>query len=873
MNLLKKTLLSLIALVSFNSSFASHTAGGDINIEWISGNNFLLTMNVYRDCSDSWNLDLPDSYSIALYENGTNNYINSYTLNRVQVNNNDNELTLGTACFTPPSNLCVEQGLYQATITINDFNDGYYFYWSTCCRSDLALNISNPSSYGSIQYLEMPDPALENSSPVFAPYPTNGYLCINEFNQVDFSATDIDGDDLVYSIIGNAESATNGVFTSVPWAAGYSLADPVGGNFPMTIDANTGILTANTNTIGFFTITVLVEEYRNGVKIGQIMREMNFYSFDCEDEIEIVDNSNTPVNNLGQLLLNECVSIDFSLEIAEASNTDQFIDIEIIGTATNGIDYKPVASQIYVPAGESTVDFLFESLYDNISEPTETIKIVYLSSFCNNENDTLTILLENIDDVQFNLTGTDLNCFGDSSGEIDANITGGTSTNIIDVIDQGGNILSLTSIDLPIQDLEAGTYSVTVIDETGCRSEIKDITLSQPEEMVITNLSITNEKCSQNNGSISFDMQGTANYSYLWTNNQTTQDIDNLTAGTYTCIITNDNNCTISTEPIAVFNDQGDVFASADVIDETCSDNLGEVALTVSGGTTPYDFLWSNNETTKDVANLSQGAYIYTVTDAEGCFYQNTAIVENNPNTLFVESIISTIEACDQADAHITVEPSGGYGDYSYLWSFGSTEQNPTNSPNGLQFVTITDSKGCTLTESIFVETNQPILDSIYGDTLICIDETARLNVDVSLGFPPYTYKWSNDSYLYFSEELKSGTHACLITDTRGCEVYVEKEITYKDYDECNCFIYFPNSFTPNEDRLNDTFGGHSICDISDYNLTIYSRWGQVVYQTNNIEDKWDGENMLEGVYTFKCSYIDTSDKLITTSGNINLLK
>ena len=197
-------------------------------------------------------------------------------------------LALGDSCFTPA--LCITQGIYDTVITFPNNTNGYYVSWQRCCRNGIIQNITVPGSAGMVFYAEIPDPALANSTPVFGSYP-KAYMCVSQPNIDNFSATDIDGDVLVYSLItplnGNGTSATpipgasSGPYSSINWQSPYSAADMVGGSPVMSINSQTGILSASPGALGVFVFAVRVEEYRNGMKIGEIRRDVQYQVLSC----------------------------------------------------------------------------------------------------------------------------------------------------------------------------------------------------------------------------------------------------------------------------------------------------------------------------------------------------------------------------------------------------------------------------------------------------------------------------------------------------------------------------------------------------------------------------------------------------------------
>jgi hypothetical protein len=210
------------------------------------------------------------------------------------------------------------------------------------------------------------------------------------------------------------------------------------------------------------------------------------------------------------------------------------------------------------------------------------------------------------------LTGaniTNVSCFGGNNGAIDISVGGGTAPYSYSW-SNGATTQDVTG-------LIAGTYSGTITDANGCTASAA-APVTEPSEIQLTGANLTNVSCfGGNDGALDITIGGgTAPYSYSWSNGATTEDISDLTAGTYSGTITDANGCTFTggapiTEPAAALN------VTATVTPSTGND--GAIDVTVSGGTAPYTFNWSNGATTEDISGLAPGIYSGTITDANGC--------------------------------------------------------------------------------------------------------------------------------------------------------------------------------------------------------------------------------------------------------------
>lgn len=283
--MLKKFFLAAFLLFSNTSSFATHIVGGDLTARWLSGNDFEITFNFYRDCNPG-NSDFDQTINVGVYDKATNVMQQIIVLPLL----NRTILSLGDSCFTPPG-LCVEYGLLQAVATIPDNVNGYYLTWCRCCRNSLITNIVNPLDAAIVFYLEIPNPALHNSSPAFGSYP-DAYMCASQLNSQNFSCNDVDGDSLVYSLQTPFNGPASPTLTTpippqpapysfITWQAPYSGADMIGGSPVLNINSQTGILQGSPPNLGVYVFSVLVEEFRGGIKIGEIRRDIQYQVLTC----------------------------------------------------------------------------------------------------------------------------------------------------------------------------------------------------------------------------------------------------------------------------------------------------------------------------------------------------------------------------------------------------------------------------------------------------------------------------------------------------------------------------------------------------------------------------------------------------------------
>ena len=295
MNYMRYFFFVLIALSFFNLR-ASHIVGGEIYYDYLGNNQYRFYISVYRDClSTGAGFDTPLGLGVF---NENNQLINSV---QVQYTGHSNvPVVFNNPCVNPPTNICTEHSLYTVVLNLPPSNGGYTVSYQRCCRGPNITNIVNPDDTGFTLTCRVPGNANNfyiNSSPRFNDYPPL-LLCNNDELVFDHSATDPDGDELVYSFVTPFAGGTP--FSPAPnpppppnypfvvWAGGNSAISPLGPGSTININPTTGLLTASPNLTGLYVVGIRVQEIRNGVVINQTTRDFLFRVFNCELQIEAI---------------------------------------------------------------------------------------------------------------------------------------------------------------------------------------------------------------------------------------------------------------------------------------------------------------------------------------------------------------------------------------------------------------------------------------------------------------------------------------------------------------------------------------------------------------------------------------------------------
>lgn len=360
-------------------------------------------------------------------------------------------------------------------------------------------------------------------------------------------------------------------------------------------------------------------------------------------------------------------------------------------------------------------------------------------------------------------------CFGSNDGSISIMVSGGTAPYSFN--------WSNGSSGQNLNNIPAGSYSVTITDMNGCTMSMAGMVVSQPAAPLNASASTTqNVSCNSGaNGTVQLVVSGgTAPYQYLWNNGATTQNISGLFSGTYVVQITDANGCTFSTSA-HVSQPAGALSSSISVINQvSCFGGAnGSVQLNVSGGTAPYTYTWSNGATTQNISNLSAGMYQVTITDHNACINIASGFVSQPQDSLQISILSVTNADCyGNSTGQININPFGGTAPYSYLWSNGSLSQDLQNVPAGVYTVTVTDVNGCVNSSSLNV--GQPVTplqaSAVSSVNVSCFaGNDGSVTASASGGTAPYNYLWSNGQTTSVINGLSSGSYSVTVTDANGC--------------------------------------------------------------------------------------------------------
>ena len=316
--------------------------------ECLGNGTYKFTCRVYRDCTDPTGANFDFQPPFSIYRGSEQTPIETYY---VQLNGPITDIDPpDDPCIDLPPNVCVEEGIYEFEHTFADWpsTEAYTISYQRCCRNNTITNVVAPGTIGATFTVEIsPEAQAEpdcNDTPTFTDFPPI-VVCQGEEINFNHSATDADGDQLIYSLCapltggGNEGTAgnpgdpngCNGVFPDPacppPYTPvnfinpPYNVFNPLGSADPLTIDPITGVLTGTPDQLGQYVVGVCVTEIRNGITLSTVRRDFQFNVGNCTSNFVALVDSDDNFTIDGTPLLESCGDTIFQLENNSTVNT------------------------------------------------------------------------------------------------------------------------------------------------------------------------------------------------------------------------------------------------------------------------------------------------------------------------------------------------------------------------------------------------------------------------------------------------------------------------------------------------------------------------------------------------------------------------
>jgi hypothetical protein len=817
--------LCLGFILSNEQVFATHAAGGELIYELVPGqtNQYRFTFKFYRDCSGTAE---PATFQMC-YNNscGVNNQ--SITLTKM-VGNLPNGQPNGGVVFVgcnPVPTICnggvlpgYREWWYQGVVTLPTTCNFWKFWVTLCCRNTGINNLVNSGAQNIFVEATFNNTAQLNlnSSPSIVASPI-AYYCINTPSYAYYNAYDPNGDSLVYESI-NVQTNPAGCATNAPtniFQAPYTALDPFPTGF--FINPATGLIAFTTTTLGRWSFTIRVKEYRNGTLIGSIMRDIQFVVSNCNlpNPLYVTANfiplvcggATTTVQAFG---FGGILPYQYRLNAGAYQVSNQFPALGV-GTYTITIRDAQLCTH--------------STIVNIVAPPAIQVAAAAAPIACNGGTTTIFAIANNgilpyefkHQFVPYQLS----NQFVVGAGPyvITAKDANGCTGNTLIIINQPppininvattilpcsglANILVTASGNFPpfeyklnlgayqptgnFNGLSPGAYTVTVKDANNCTNS-SVVNLNQAPGMSVAISNITNIVCNPFcNGSAQATATGGAPaITYAITApgiiNANTGAMNSLCAGTYTVTATDALLCTATTS-FTITQPPAFSVNISNINNVTCNALCnGTATASGVGGTPGYTYAINApgviNANTGAISALCAGNYTVTTTDASGCTATTSFTITQPPVLgLTVSNIVNV--ACNPAcTGTAQATASGGAPGYSFAISAPGVI-NITGAISGLcagsYTVTVTDANGCTKTTQFSV-TQPPILNLAISNitNVVCNPQcTGTAQATASGGVANYSYAINAPGVINAAGAISSlcaGTYTVTVTDANGC--------------------------------------------------------------------------------------------------------
>lgn len=878
--------LFLLLLLSPFRADATHIVGGEIYYEKTGFDTYLVTLKIYRDCGPANTLGtgFDNVARVGVYQG--NNLVQVLNMPLANAQVSTVPVILENPCFVVPPGVCVQEAIYTNTVTLPPSPAGYILMHQRCCRQPSIMNINFPDQSGATFWTQIPSSTIttNNSNPQFNSLPPVS-LCAGAEFVFDHSATDIDGDSLVYEFCTPLLGGTTGdpapnpgpppPYTPVSWADGFNNDYQITADPEFTIDPTTGLMSGTATQVGQYVIGVCVSEYRNGALLSTTNRDFQFNVSLCEPSVVVSVPEQTQF----------CNGLSFSFT-QNSSNAESFL--WNFGDPTTDDDWStdPEPTWTYADTGMYEVTLIANPGWTC----ADTTSVTYAAYPPINPQ---------IDSLSFECPeGQGLHTYG-ASGEF-----GAEAEFLWEFTTPGSTVTAseqFPTVALPsAQDIDV----VLTVYENDCESSVS-ASYSQPPQPVAsvpdqtgfcTGLTYTFENLSTNATDYHWDFgtgEPDANSNLVspqYTFPDTGAYTISLTAGfPGACPNTTQATYTIYYLLDAWFDPPGGQCFTGNSFNFVGSGTEESQAV--------YNWFFEGNSTEnftgQQINGISwdaPGTYeVSLAIDANGCSDTISwpAEVIPDPEIAFSGGNIG----CPPLLVHFSNQ-SFTATTATYLWDFGDGNTSTQANPHHIYHftgdfdvtLTMTTGGGCvqTLTStSPQAVTTHPVPQAgldIQPNVVDILEPYINI-VNLSEGAISCSYFFGDgavsDDCEPMHEYTESGYFDVVqtVTNEFGCTSQGFGQVLVE-----GTLFFAPNAFTPDGDGINDVWQP-VLTGYTSYAIEIYNRWGEVIFTSNDAEEPWqgnvkNGEHYApDGIYTYQCVIHDLRGLPHRYSGHINLIR
>ena len=882
---------------------ASHIVGGEMNYHYIGNDQYEITLVVYRDCLNGQAPYDPEA-AIGIFDSN-GNLINNVLVPFDGAANVPN--AINTPCLTPPLDVCDEVGHYYTTLTLPPRPGGYIIAYQRCCRNYSCINILQYT--GATYTAVIPDQQYAvDDNPVFSNLPPT-FICASAPFTFDHSATDADGDSLVYSLYVPYDGAdqfnpqpsppSSPPYNPITYVAPYSISNVMGG-VPLSIDPQTGILTATPSDEGQYVYGILCQEYRNGVLIGETRRDFQVNVTFCDNYTVASIFSPTIV----------CGSLDanfLNTSYGAYSYAWTFGD----PTTTNDTSSEVNPNYTYPDTGIYPLTLIAYALDSTCNDtaygearvfPAFFSRIGVISESCSNQFqfiDSSISLHSNANYWLWNFGDNQVSTMQNPSHQFAS--WGGYSVTLISSADSGCTDTSV--VDVFVDPVPTSNFSMTL---DTCAHRVSFFNSSHDATSYQWVFGDGNYS-SETNPQHDYTLDGNMN-AYLVAMNDSgcsdtsdftfqlpavpiadfTWDIDpcdslvhfhNLSLNTPSSTWTfGDNTAAFNMDPVHLYTHSGAFTVTMNALGSnlTCTDLvtktvyvnrkplasfslvLDTCSFLISSSNSSVDathYYWNFSDGFSDQLVNSQHTY-----SVDGSI--NVQLVAANDSgcydTLSHSAWIPPLPKSDFTWTHTDCDSLVTFREQSsnavaYRWLFGDGDsvedaqaEHIYRMAGDIPVKLISTSQyGCrdTAGKNIHIVIRTPAafdlrLDSCSGEVYFSNLSPIAVNYDWNFGDQKASTE-ENPVHRY-PGNLTDYIVTLTVNKESNCQEYIQKPLRYEIND--GELVYVPNSFTPNGDGLNDVLRISLWKPCATYAITIFDRWGHAVYRNDDAYyTDWDG--------------------------------
>ncbi len=878
MRLNKQIIIQILGLLIFISSpfllKASHIVGGKITYRFLGSNKYEIKLTVYRDCADIVDFDNPAP--ITIFDNTTNAIISNHQLglyhrDTIHPNNPD-------PCFIPPAGICVEEGYYLDTVLLPANVSGYTATYQRCCHNSSILNIITPSFNGTTITTNIP-PQINNSA-IFLNFPPI-YVCVNDTFNYSFASTDIDGDSLVYQMCtplsgittfsGQPNPSYPPPYAPITWSNSFSATNPITTSSGVNFNSNTGAISFIPTIQGQYAVGICALEYRNGILLNTNRLEVQFNVVPCY----LVSSIPTATNL--------CVGLNIHFQNGSTNATSyhwDFGETSILSDTSN----ISTPNYSYSTFGTYTVSLVaINTSYGSCKDTT--IKVIHVNPLL-----APTIQPNYLECYKNNNVNLNVNGFYDNSATFNWSL--------------GNNATPVNpTTSNPIIHFDTITQNISVIvSQFGCSD-----TLNSVVDFINPIPAIPTSTLNCNGANLTFHNQSTNATNVFWDFGVTTLTTDTSSQnnpnyiypmyGIYTITLIAYNGTCSDTVTTQISVNDTLTLNPINVVETQCIKNNSFNFFANGSYSTSASFYWlfygSSNTTTLTIENPTNVTYTLTgnhlinlMVSENGCsaFRQQVIKILPSPSANFVASDTA---GCQPLKISFTNQSTSNIP-YVVSWKiennlFNKNDTNYIFNNSGLYSIyqIVNDTNNCTDTLkklnyiNVFPKPKalaivSPKIESILTPNIDFIDSTLNSHTTYFNYGDNTTSTQKTNSHIY--SEIGNYDYQLIVVNNFGCTDTVNGIVIIEPYNA----LFIPNSFTPNNDDLNDTFKP-IIPYCKTASMQIYDRWGALVYKTNDIQNGWDGTyknaHLPNDVYVYKITveYLDNTIK--NKNGTVTLIR